>query len=138
LDVGPASQQPWVYMWSRREAGGKISYPINRQHPLVEMLRLQLEAEALQHLDRLLRLVEETVPIPTIALDASLRPDDQSQPFDHAASREVLDVMRSIYSAILGQGLKTDAALNRVAVMEPFNKFPELVQVLRESELDAS
>lgn len=134
LDVGPATQQPWVYMWSRREAGGRISYRINRQHTLIELLRFQLEGESRDHLERLLRLIEETVPVPAIALDASHRPDDQSQPFDRAAAGEVLEVMRSIYTALLGQGLTAKVAVDRVAAMEPFNAFPELVQVLRESQ----
>ena len=32
---GRSSSEPWVYFWSRVESAGRISYRINRKHPLV-------------------------------------------------------------------------------------------------------
>jgi hypothetical protein len=131
------AQQPWAYVWARHDSGGTIGYRINREHPLIELLRSRLEGEDARNLERVLRLVEETLPIPRIVLDSSERPDDQRMPFARAASKEVLDVMRSIFAALRRQGMSRKSALARLAVMEPFNAFPELLQSLSESEMDS-
>lgn len=127
---GRSSSEPWVYFWSRVESAGRISYRINRKHPLVLAVLGDLDPSQSAGVEKILRLAEETVPIPSIVVDSALRPEAHEQPFGHAKSAEVLDVMRTIYEAMVADGVKPRVAIDRLGKMEPFNQFPELVAVV--------
>ena len=127
---GRSSSEPWVYFWSRIESAGRISYRINRKHPLLLSVLRDLGPTQSAGVEKVLRLAEETVPIPSIVVDSALRPEAHGRPFGHAKSSEVLDVMRTIYEAMISDGVKPTAAIDRLGKMEPFNQFPELVAVL--------
>lgn len=127
---GHSSSEPWVYFWSRIVSAGRISYRINRKHPLVVFVLSQLDALQRDGVDKILRLAEETVPIPSIVVDSALQPEAHDSPFRRANSSEVLDVMRTIYEAMISDGVKSKVALDRLSKMEPFNQFPELVAVV--------
>jgi hypothetical protein len=132
--VARATSEPWVFVWVRSERQGKISYRINREHPLVKGLLGSLDQSSAKSLEMVLRLAEETVPIPAMVVDSSEHPDQQAAPFDRAASREVLDVMRLIYQTFRREGITHERALERLSVMEPFNRFPELIANLDVAE----
>jgi hypothetical protein len=132
--VARATSEPWVFVWLRSDAHGKITYRINREHPLVKGLLTSLDNALAKSFQMALRLVEETVPVPTMVVDSSEHPDQQAAPFDRAPSREVLDVMRLIYQTFRRQGVSHQVAVDRLSVMEPFNRFPELLANLDVAE----
>jgi hypothetical protein len=113
-----------TYAWKRIVKHGKIFYRVNRDHPLV---RRGLDALGGEDLEPLLRLIEETVPAPLIALDVSEKPDEQSTPFEGSGSAEILGVLSHVYRALRESGLSDEGARDRLLTMEPFNQFPELV-----------
>jgi len=132
--VARAASEPWVFVWLRSDTHRKITYRINREHPLVKGFLASLDNASAKSLQMVLRLVEETVPVPTMVVDSSEHPDQQAAPFDRAASREVLDVMRLIYQTFRREGISHELALKRLGVMEPFNRFPELIANLDVAE----
>jgi hypothetical protein len=131
---GRTSSEPWVYFWSRIESAGRIWYRINRKHPLVLSVINDLDLAQRAGVEKILRLAEETVPIPTIVVDSALRPEAHDRPFGQAKSSEVLDVMRTIYKAMIADGVKPRVAIERLSKMEPFNQFPELIAVVEGGE----
>lgn len=117
-----------VFAWERRAKHGRTFYAINREHPLV---RDALERPERSKLVALLRLIEETVPTGAISLDMATEPDRQALPFE-GAHQDVLEVMRQIVLSLVRSGMALSAAVRRVATMEPFHHFPELIAVLSE------
>ena len=71
-------------MWFQRVRHGKVSYEVNRHHPAVIQA---LENPTETTVRALLRLVEETIPVPQIAIDSSERPEEQSAPFEGLPSK---------------------------------------------------
>ena len=119
------------FVWNRVVRRGKVSYRVNRDHPLVR----QTLTSSNQHraeLEALLRMIEETVPAPLISLDDSQSPDEQAGPFEGAARAEVEDLLRRTYVSLRSVGLSPSHARERLASTEPFNRFPELIAVLEE------
>lgn len=119
----------FVQPWARRVLHGKVSYRINREHPLVRDL-LALPEPRRSALGALLRLIEETVPVPLVAIDHAERPGEQAGPFEGAPSTEVREVLTLVYQALRRDGLEDTAARERLLVMEPFQHYPELVATL--------
>jgi hypothetical protein len=119
------------FVWNRVVRRGKVSYRVNRDHPLVR----QTLASSNQHraeFEALLRMIEETVPAPLISLDDSQNPDEQAGPFEGAATAEVEDLLRRTYISLRSAGLAPAHARERLAGTEPFNRFPELIATLEE------
>ncbi|MCZ7385823.1 MAG: ATP-binding protein [Candidatus Methanoperedens sp.] len=131
--IARASASNFVFVWEKKVRHGKIFYSLNRQHPLIKEV-LDNPDEYNPTIRALIRLIEETVPSPMIAMDNSENPDKQIKPFEKLPSNELVDVMTEVYKSLLASGLTVQDAQNRLAVMEPFYHYPELVVSFFESK----
>jgi hypothetical protein len=122
-----------TFVWARMVRRGKVFYRVNREHPMVKEALEELGSRS-EDLEVLLRMIEETIPAPLIALDASERTDEQSTPFEGSAPSEVLTVLRWVYRALRDTGLSDADARTRLLGMEPFNHFAELVVSFEQEE----
>jgi len=120
-----ALPQEFTMVWLQKQRLGKRYYEINREHPLVAKALTNPEPALLRHL---LRLLEETVPVPLIAINESSQPDRQASPFEgvsdelQAALKLVFEAMKSAHGA---------AGAKRILLMtEPFKDHPHLVESL--------
>lgn len=110
------------YTWHRKVNHGKISYQINREHPYIKSL---LERQDIgKDIISLLKLIEETVPIPTIMVDTAENPGKQAQPFEQAAEGDVKRLATEIYT-VLKQQSTADKAIETIKSMEPFNQYAD-------------
>lgn len=119
----------FVFVWQQVQRRGKFSYRVNRAHPLVAAHL----ADTPNQLLGLLRLIEETVPIPLLTMTNSEHPDAHTAPFEGANEQEVTDLLRQVYQAMRDSGCNVTQALERVAVMEPFDRYPALVAALEDT-----
>lgn len=114
-----------AYAWEQTVRGGNIAYRINRQHPVVEaMLRRPSDGPLVE---ALLRLVEETVPVPLIVLDHVSGESRLAAPFEGAEPDAMSKVMQGLAKALQDNGLKPNEVAERLSLMEPFCDHPELI-----------
>ncbi len=109
------------YTWDRKVSHGKIFYSINREHPFVKSLLAN--ADVGKEVSSLLRLVEETIPLPLITVDNTENPGKQAQPFDGVAGNEVKRLATDIYHTLRRGNLTRDDTIERIKTMEPFNLY---------------
>lgn len=121
----------YVFPWKKIAKSGKISYRVNREHPLVQRI-LSDAGDRRSSVVAMLSLLEQTVPVPLIVMTNAEKPDAQSAPYEGASSAEVQKILVEVYSALKTQGMDHEHAVTRLAAMEPFDRFPELVAVLSE------
>ena len=116
-----------VFVWKRRVKRNRVSYEINRQHPLV---RDALEANLTdsRKLRQILRLVEEYIPVQQIWVDMAEGDESLGQPFESAQEREIVGLIRSLYSAFISAGLSHGEALERLGSTEAIGERFELVE----------
>lgn len=126
----PAAGQERVFLWEQTAKHNQVFYRLNRDHPLVKQVRLSCRDAP--KLSALLRLIEETIPVPLIMTTDRENPDRTVGPFQTTKDSEVLEVMRQVFVSLKASGLSPNDALLRVAHIEPFGSFPELLQLLRE------
>jgi hypothetical protein len=124
-----------TFMWNRHVQDGKISYRINRDEPLVAAC-LRMPPPYADQVAALLRLIEETVPVPLIAIESAERPDALAAPFDGAAPADVSAILRQLYRVLRQQGLTADQAQQRLLTLEPFQQFGDLVSGMRDERAD--
>jgi Histidine kinase-, DNA gyrase B-, and HSP90-like ATPase len=125
-----------VFVWQSRAKHGRHFYTINREHPVVrEVLRLAGPDSSV--FKTLLRLIEETVPVERIWIDAAENPDGHAQPFERDTNEDVAKVMRAVFQVLLTSGMSAALARQRLATMEPFNQFPAILEDLIEPEKES-
>lgn len=124
--IARAAAAEYSFVWSNVVRHGKVHYRVNRTHPLIEQVRSELRDGA-AGFEAVLRLVEETVPIPLIALNVSEKPDTMSSPYDDASQADVRAVLERLYQALRAKGLSDSQARERLTMIEPFDRYPELI-----------
>jgi hypothetical protein len=125
--IGFSEFQP---LWNERSRGGKRSYEINLQHPLVAEV-LEMGHPTAADIRRVLRFVEETVPVPLITIRESEEPEMQALPFEGANLELVKDSIAQLYRVLTAKGNSPDEAIGKILGIEPFNLFPEFVTSLK-------
>jgi hypothetical protein len=108
---------------------GKSSYRIDREHPLVQSV-LERAGSLRDDLGVMLRLLEETVPVQQIWLDAAERPEVHARPFGGVADADVRRAMTSSFRALLRTGLNVRQARDRLHLLVPFDEHPDLIESL--------
>lgn len=122
---------PVISLWGKKVLHGQISYEISREHPLVKDL-LGMNHAVRRKVEALLALVEETVPVPLITMDASENPDRHAKPFEGKDEAKVRDILLETYQVLRRNGVSKSDARLRLAALEPFNHYPQLLASLDE------
>jgi len=125
------SSATYLYLWEQKVKHGKTFYSLNRNHPMVEGVLSEVEALT-PRLKALLSMIEETVPVPLIALDNSERPYAQAQPFEGANTGELLEVITQVLDTLLKNRWTLIEAKNGLSSMEPFQNYEDLIAVVLE------
>jgi hypothetical protein len=123
------SASPITRAWKPVTEGGRTFYRIDRTHPLV-VSALAAVGAAMPAVRTLLRVLEETVPVQQIWLDATEHPEQQARPLEGTPAADIEDLIRQTLLALRRHGLSPAQAQARVASMEPFNQYPTVVAAL--------
>jgi len=126
----PAGDENRLFLWEQRARHDHIFYRLNREHPLVKAVSKECADKS--KLTALLRMIEETLPVPLITVTDREKPDRTLGPFEGARSAEILAVMEQAFAALTATGYSGSDAFNRLRGMEPFPRFPAELQTFLE------
>ncbi|MFY9310092.1 MAG: ATP-binding protein [Bacteroidia bacterium] len=118
----------FVMLWLEKVRHGKRLYEVNREHPLIKEL-IESNPELKWKLNTLLRIVEETVPVPLITLNESEKPDTLAKPFEDSAGKEVMELLKLMYKSLIVK-MTSEEAKQQLLYMEPFNEYPALIEAI--------
>jgi hypothetical protein len=118
------SSSPQVYVWDTIKKRDKVSYKINREHPLIRQL---IDSPDARTAFAVLSLVEETIPIPFIIGNFSSNIDQQGVPFEEADTSILREQLRIVVSVLREEGLSDDEVRRELLLIEPFQHYPELI-----------
>lgn len=109
-----------VSLWLISPTGhGGYSYRINREHPLVDVLR-QGDPAQRQAADAFIDLTCRTLPVERIWMTGPEEPPATTPSLSPAD----IDLARRIHASLVASGLSTGQALLRLSLMEPYADFP--------------
>ncbi|MDE0671507.1 MAG: ATP-binding protein [Caldilineaceae bacterium] len=124
--VSRRAHKPVEPVWRQLRRHGELVFRINRKHPIVVEL-LENAGEERRTLLDLLRVLEETIPIPLLP---SQRDDEQTVAFDTEPDEELGELAERVYERFLEKGLTRQEAKERLLRIEPFNLHPDLVDAI--------
>jgi hypothetical protein len=120
-----------VLLWEPLVKNNKTFYRLNREHPLFQAAIN--EVNNINAFNSLIRLIEETVPLPHIAITNSEIPESMAGPFDLSSESEILKVMKQAYISLITTGYTKEDAVNRLRTIWPFELYPAVLETLSES-----
>jgi hypothetical protein len=86
--------------WKIVRQAGTTRYRIDRKHPVVDAVLATATSTLREELDVMLRIIEETVPVEQIWLDATELPDAKVRPFHGMESKQIGHLISISYAAI--------------------------------------
>jgi hypothetical protein len=114
-----------IPVWNNHLRNGKRCYQINRDHPVIKAF-IETPTEKKGKVQRVLRLIEETVPLPMIILNESENQDIQNVPFEGKTLSDLVNMIVELYHLLLEKGMSKEEAIEEILRTEPFNHYPEL------------
>ena len=121
-----------VFVWQREQKGGRIRYRINRRHPMIAALTEATATPAER--SAAVRLIEETVPVPLIAIDHAENPDHQAPPLDSISKAEMLQLILQARDHLRSEGLSDAEIMRMLAGMEGSDRYPEVIAAAFEAQ----
>jgi hypothetical protein len=119
-----------VFVWGREQKGGRIRYRINRGHPVVAALLDRDPSRAERN--AALRLIEETIPVPLIAIDHAENPEQQAPSLDTVTEAEMRQMVLQARDQLRSQGMGDEEILRVLATMEGSDRYPEIIAAVLE------
>ncbi|WP_299181964.1 ATP-binding protein [uncultured Neptuniibacter sp.] len=114
-------------IWVTKERKGFNAYQVDRKHPIVSNFLNKLSLEAKTEAKLLLKLIEETVPVEQIWLDASETPEKRNTPFNTASELEVIQAAERTVKMISGSDTPASDIVEQVCQLECFIDYQDII-----------
>lgn len=121
------------YIWNRNDIRGDITYKINRNSKIFDLIKDKVDDETWNCLDMVLEEIENSIPYQQIYIDKSQ--NKVSEDIDDERKAEIADKARMLILLAEKTGNNSRSEIvDRLMLAEPFNKYPELKQILMEEK----
>ena len=108
--------------WKATRKGGAVIYRIDRKHPVLGALIRSVPKSSQDKLEAAFVIIEETVPVEQIWLDAAEYPDDPAPPFHGSTSVRIRAIVDLAYTALRrNRGCSHLEAIERLFAAEEFS-----------------
>ena len=117
-------------LWLEKKKGNKWSFVVNRENQLIKDLQEEAKANPVSAINKLLRIVEESIPTPTIFIKQSSEENQQKEPFSDMDINLIKEMLCRMYNNQLASGQTSEQAKAILKTIEPFNNYEELIEEL--------
>lgn len=122
-----------VPAWKRLELRDRnVRYEVNRQHDLFGALRREVPEHAAPLLERFVQMIEESFPFDAVYAD--MASDRRTAPLEKADEVEdrLMEIAGHLLAALASSPDARNAMLERLHLLEPFNRHPEMTTKIKE------
>lgn len=107
--------------WYKQTRADRVIYRVNRQHPLIAAILDEFTKKQQKSLFAMFRLLEETVPVEQIWLDASDNPEGTKTPFQDVPPKDLRRVIELGFELLTKKFKSQEKALEALAEAEEFS-----------------
>ena len=121
---------PIAQAWQSSTTKSGTKHSIDRAHPAVEAVLSACPAQA-DLIQTMLKILEETVPVQRIWLDAMEQKESPVNHFSESPPDDVKNVLQVMFKHMVGKrGMSAELARQTLRSTEPFQKYPDAVDAL--------
>lgn len=129
------SQTEDQFLWEDYKRHDKRYYRLNRKHPVLRQLLESFNSHK-GEIEKALRFIEETIPIPLITLKENENEIPHGQPFEGTNHELIQLTMKAMYENLISQGKKDEQAKAIILSIEPFNFYPQYIEHITNTNND--
>ncbi|MDB0302214.1 ATP-binding protein [Acinetobacter baumannii] len=119
-------------VWKADHSPSGVRYKIDFEHEAISTV-IAKAGDLLPELETMLKVIQETVPVQRIWLDAAENNEAPHTGFSNEPETEVLEVLTTLYKNMIQiKGMTPEQAKKRLMKNEPFNNYPDLIAGLLE------
>jgi len=122
--------QKFVPLWTDHKRGDKWFYKINREHPLLDIARLEAQTEPEKAIEMLIRFIEENIPSKSIYIKEAEEPEQQGKPFEGIDQEPIRKTMQTMFDSLISKGKTADEAKAIIINIDPFNHFTHFLEFI--------
>ncbi len=122
--------QKFIPLWEECKRNEKWYYKINRDHPIIVSAKVEANHNPDKALEKILRLIEETLPTKSIFIKESEEPEMQRKPFAGSDNELIRNMMHQMFLNLIQNGSDEQNAKGIIANTEPFNLFTEYLEFI--------
>lgn len=122
--------QKFVPLWIDHKRGDKWFYKINREHPLIDIVKNQVKTDPDKSIETLIRFIEENIPSKSIYIKEAEEPEAQGKPFEGIDQEPVRKTMQIMFESLKKKGKSEQDAKSIIANIDPFNQFTHFLEFL--------
>ncbi|MBF5005689.1 ATP-binding protein [Diaphorobacter sp. NR2-3-3-1] len=125
------SSTPIVHAWRSSTTKAGTKHLIDRSHPAIAAA-LSICSDHADVMDAMLKIIEETVPVQRIWLDAMEQKESPVNHFAESPPDELLHVLQVMFNDMIQRrGMSEELARQALACTEPFQKYPDAIKALQ-------
>jgi len=115
-------------LWQEKKKGDKWYFIVNREHSLISEIKKMAISDPDKAIDTLLKFVEQTIPTKASFIKESEVAEKQAQPFEGVNRDLLVNMIKAIAETQRIEGKSKEQIISLLLNMEPFARFPELIQ----------
>ena len=125
---GPRQKKkPLIRAWLQTTKDGRISYRINRSHPLIKQV-VNTDSSQRKNIEIMLEVIEESVPVQQIWLDAAEKPEIHGRPFEDKSDDEIRKIILQTYNALIqNKGFSEAQSKQYLLTLDPFIHYQYII-----------
>lgn len=122
--------QEYQPLWLDKKQGGKWYFVINREHLMINNIKIMAKEKPEKAIDTLLKFLEESIPTKNIFIKEAQGEETQRAPFANIDIEVIRQMLRQMYETQIKDGITSEQAKQVLKTIEPFNNYEELIEEL--------
>ncbi|MEO6547714.1 MAG: ATP-binding protein [Ferruginibacter sp.] len=123
--------QKFVPLWTDHKRGDKWFYKINREHPLLDIVKSEAHTEPERAIEMLIRFIEENIPSKSIYIKEAEEPEQQGKPFEGIDQEPIRKTMQTMFNSLISKGRSGEEAKAIITNIDPFNHFTHFLEFIK-------
>lgn len=118
-------------LWLDKAKDSKWFFVINREHSMIQDLKMLARSKPEQAIETLLKFLEEAIPTKKIYINEAQGEETQKTPFSDMDTNIIKQTLVLMFDNQIAQGKTSAQAKAYLKTIEPFNNYEDLIEGLK-------
>ncbi|MDR2652653.1 MAG: ATP-binding protein [Prevotellaceae bacterium] len=123
--------QSFQPLWLEKKKDSKWSFVVNREHLMIQDLKVLAKDKPEQAIETLLRFIEEAIPTKTIYINEAQGEETQKTPFADIDINIIKQTLVLMFDNQIAQGKTPEQVKAYLKTIEPFNNYEDIIDELQ-------